>query len=233
MTTRVLTLNERDTLPVETARADLTRVLEVGRPHIGGLQEWGRSREGILQSLDGYAWTRPARGGGPVIWRRDRYRLRSCKAIRLSGPEYVGRLVGRRSRLGASWATEVVLDDLRTGDVVVVLNAHLTAEVQQGKGYRRDLAHRPRVRRHKRERRRLSRRGRWHLKRGRVVYIVGDFNFHGLRLRGFVSCWKGRNGATLGNRAVDLVFADRKPDRIKVFKTHSDHRAVVCIYQED
>lgn len=238
MSVRVLSMNERDTIDFDTARADLLRVLDEARPTLGGLQEWGRSRDSILDA-SGYSHARGPKGGGPVLWDETRYRLHSePRSVRLARPEFVGHLPGRRSRLGASWATEVILDDLPgdtpDGSQTVVLNYHFTAEVQVGTGYRRDLAHRLRVMRHKRERRRLGRRARWHKRRGRRVYAVGDSNFAGMRLGGFVSCWDGHDGGTLGPRAVDIVFAATRPvGKPHTHKTHSDHRAVAVTYGKD
>jgi hypothetical protein len=156
-------------------------------------------------------------------------RLRSCRGVRLAGREFVGHLTGRKSRLPASIATEVVLEDSR--GVTVVLDFHLTAEVQMGDGYRKDLKHRLRVMRHKREKRRLGRRARWQQKHARTVYPSGDSNYHGMQLGGFVSCWKDRRGGTLGNRAVDIVFADTRPLSVRTLETASDHDTVVATYR--
>jgi hypothetical protein len=235
MTTRVLTANIRDTIDFDTARADLLRVLDQVLPTLGGLQEWSRSRDPILDA-SGYSHARGPKGGGPVLWDEQRHRLRAVRSIRLARAEFVGHLPGRRSRLGPSWCTEAILDDLPgdgpDGSQTVVLNYHLTAEVQVGSGYRRDLKHRLRVMRHKREKRRLGRRARMHLRRGRRVFALGDSNYAGMRLGGFVSCWEGHDGGTLGSRAVDIVYAERRPlGKPRTLKTHSDHRAVAVDYK--
>lgn len=241
MATTVASVNMRFTLPDRAAEAGLRRVL-AERPDLVALQEWGVSRDDILRRIAAegqYRWTRPTSPNGdpimPVMWRDDRYVLRSARAIRLARREFVGHLVGRKSRLPASWASEVIFDDLASahpdGEQTVLLDFHFTAEVQKGAGYRRDPAHRLRVRRHKRERRRLGKRARWHKRRGRTVYAAGDSNFHGLRLRGFVSCWTGRKGGTLGNRAVDVVFAATKPHKLWPVQTPSDHDALIVTYR--
>lgn len=226
--TRVGSMNEKDTIPLNVARADLENYLRKAEPDVVCLQEWGKSRDQILNDLKDYDWARPAAGGGPILWRKGTRRLKSCKAIRLARSEFVGHLPGRRSRLGASIATEVVLEVLDGGPDEAYLNYHFTAEVQVGAGYRRDLKHRLRVMRHKRERRRLARRGRMHVKRGRRTRLCGDGNFEGMRLKGFISCWERRAGGTLGSRAVDIVFDTKPAKDVETYKTRSDHRAI-CV----
>lgn len=234
----VLSMNERDTLPDGVAEADLRRVLHEADPDLGGLQEWNKVRDqgtALVMLQTGRAFARGPKGGGPVFWRLAGYEESACRSIRLARGEFVGHLLGRRTKLGPSWATEVVLNDLPgdrpDGSLTVVLNAHLTAEVQVGSGYRTDLAHRLRVMRHKREKRRLGRRARTHKRRGRRVFVVLDGNFDGLQLGGFVSCWDGHPGGTLGSRAVDIVFTTEHPTAApKTFKTHSDHHAVAATY---
>lgn len=208
-------------------------------PHLVALQEAGPNRDAIIERVSaevGYAWAR-AEGGGVVMWKADRYRLRRCRPVVLAGVELVGHLPGRKSKLPASVATEVSLDDLASkdpdGGVTVVLNYHLTAEVQDmrgGGGYKKDPAHALRVLRHQREKYRLGKRARMHKRRGRDVYPVGDGNFDGMKLRGFVNCWKGRSGGTLGGRAVDIVFAKTKPAKLWTVETPSDHDALIVTY---
>lgn len=113
---------------------------------------------------------------------------------------------------------------------VVLIDFHMTAEVQQGDHYRTDLQHRLRVMRHKREKRRLGRRARMHQRRGRETYSAGDGNYAGMELGGFVNCWKDRHGGDLGGRPVSIVFADGKPLDLELIVTKSDHRTVVCTY---
>lgn len=224
--TKVATMNEKDTLPVAIARADLLAFIAAYDPDVICLQEWPRSRDGILADLPGRDWTRQG-GGGPIVWKVDKRTLKSARGIRLSGPELVGHLVGRRTRLGSSIATEVVLE-VDNGPDEAYLDYHLTAEVQLGAGYRTDLKHRLRVMRHKREKRRLGKRARFHLQRGRRTRAAGDSNYDGMTLGGFISCWKARPGGTLQSRAVDIVFDTKPAVRVHTFKTHSDHHAV-CV----
>jgi hypothetical protein len=230
---RLLTMNEKDTLPLATARADLLHVLDIAHPTIAALEEWGASRDGILDAC-GLSWARGPRGGGPVLWDEQRHTKRAVRSVRLAFPELVGHLPGRRDRLGSNFATEVVLDDVPgdrpDGSQTVVIGFHFTAEVQYGAGYRKDLAHRLRVMRHKREKRRLGRRARMHKRRGRKVRLLGDGNFAGMTIGGFVNCWDGRSGGSLGGRPVDIVYADRAPQSLQIIKTRSDHDAVVAIY---
>ena len=241
MTTIVATANIRYTLSDPAFETALRKVLGEN-PDLLGLQEAGTNRDHIIRAVClelGYAFAR-AKGGGPVLWRLEHFAPvpLSVKPIRLAGREYVGHLPGRKDRLPASIATEVILYDTRdtsgepAGGVTVVLSYHLTAEVQMGAGYRKDLAHRLRVMRHKREKRRLGHRARTAKRRGREVYPMGDGNFDGMTLGGFVSCWEGRDGGTLGPRAVDIVFADRAATRLHTIPTASDHDALIVTYKE-
>lgn len=247
MTTVVASCNMRFTVLPKPAEDGLRKVL-ADRPHLVALQEWGTTRDRVLEKVvdhgtGPYQWTRPKSPNGdpvmPAMWHARRYRLRAANAVLLARRELVGHLPGRKSRLPASWATEVILDGLapaasggqkRDGTQTVLLNYHLTAEVQQGAGYRTDLAHRLRVARHKRERRRLERRARTHVKKGRTVHVVGDGNFDGMTLAGLVSCWQGRKGGTLGDRAVDIAFGEKRAAKVWTLETASDHDALVCIY---
>lgn len=230
----IASCNMRFTLADGPAEAGLRKVLDES-PHIVALQEWGPDRTRILQRIakDGtYDWARPGGDGGPILWDNDRYVRKSGRGVRLAGTELVGHLIGRKTKLPASIATEIVLDDLEPhGQTVAVINYHLTAEVQMGADYRKDLAHRLRVRRHKRERRRLARRARYHLKRGRRTYLCGDGNFDSMQLKGLTNCWDRRPGGTLGHRAVDIVFADIKPRNVRAIETPSDHKAIVVTYE--
>lgn len=229
MTTRVATANVKVTLDRDHAAGAFADMLALD-PDFGGLQEWGTGRDVILKGARLYDYARNPAGGGPVFWRRDRYALVRCRAVVLAHREYVGRLLGRKSTLPASLATLAILCDDETGGEVAVVNFHLTAEVQSGGRYRRDKAHRARVRRHKREVRRLARIGRRQQRKGRTVYLLGDTNFDGLRIRGFVSCWEDRDGGTLGLRAVDVVYASRPAKAVRTVTTGSDHRAVIADY---
>ncbi|HYF71835.1 MAG TPA: hypothetical protein VD864_03385 [Nocardioides sp.] len=199
---------------------------------IAALQEWVRGRDSILRDLRsrGLSYCRPAEGGGPIVY-TDRFSALHCRAVTLARREFVGHLPGRKNRLPASIANLTVLHDDQTGGELAVINFHLTAEVQSGGKYRRDLAHRLRVQRHKRERRRLSREVRRQQRRGREVFALGDTNYHGMPLPPLRSCWRGREGGTLGHRAVDVVYAGTEADVVRTVVTGSDHRAVVVAYK--
>lgn len=229
MSTRVATANVRVSLDHFEAAHALAEVLALN-PDLGGLQEWPKGRDEILKAASAYDYARNDLGGGPVFWRRDRYGLVRCRAVTLARRSFVGKLVGRKSTLPVSVATLAILCDDETGAETTVINFHLTAEVQSHGKYRRDKAHRTRVRRHKRELRRLGKIGRRQERKGRTVYLLGDTNYDGAPLRCFVSCWEGRDGGTLGKRAVDIVFADRPAKAVRTVTTGSDHRAVVCDY---
>lgn len=205
------------------------------------LQEALNHRDPILNRVCadlGYAWAR-AQGGEPILWKTARYgtQPRSVTPVLLARSEFVGHIPGRKSRLPASIATEVVLDDLwrrhPDGAVTTILDYHLTAEIQDvrgGGGYKKDPLHLPRVLRHKRERRRLGRRMRAQAGRGREVYAAGDGNFAGMTVRGFVNSWTGHPGGDLGGRPVSIIFAARKPSKLWTVKTPSDHLTVLATY---
>lgn len=208
------------------------------RPRYVVLQEVGPDRHQLLVDVakrHGYKVVR-AKGGPPVLYRSAVTSPLRIRAVRLSRPAYVGQLTGRKSKLPASIATEVLFEDDELGEVVVI-DAHLDAEVQTAGGYRTDKAHQPRVRRHQRQCRRLEGRAERHLAKGRRVFIGLDGNFDGLQLPPLTSCWAGRDGqgtlegphGGLSDRAVDIVFGPpaRSVDRIV---TGSDHRAVIVTY---
>jgi hypothetical protein len=182
-----------------------------------------------------YRFRAPAGGGNPVVWNATRYRLISIDRVELVGAEFVGHLPGRKSRLPASTATVAVFEDLVLGGEVVLIVIHLTAEVQVGAGYRTDLAHRLRVRRHKRERARSSASSATSSAPGAVVRVVGDTNFDGMTLPPLTSCWVGHKrdeaAGTLGRRTVDYVFARGHSADVQTLPTRSDHDAVVAIYR--
>lgn len=227
-TTRVITAN----VPIRKLTADemaaaLDAVLK-HRPTYVGLQEWGEDRLLKLAALRGYGYAR-ADGGPPILFQLNRTGLLRVRARRLAHAEFVGHLIGRKDRLPRSVATEAVFEDDVLGEVAH-LNAHLTAEVQSAGGYREDAAHLLRVLRHKRERQRLRRRVRHHKRAGRRVFVTVDGNFDGLELRPLTSCWSGREGHTLGSRAVDVIFAEKAARKVRTVTTGSDHRAVVVDY---
>jgi hypothetical protein len=205
-------------------------------PDILALQEAGENRDVILDRVGkqlGYSWAR-AKGGSPIMWRTSRYVERSVRPVVLARAEFVGHIPGRKDRLPASIATELILEETaKHGDVLAVYDYHFTAEVQDvkgGNGYKKDLVHRPRVMRHKREKRRLGARMRKQERNAREVKAAGDGNFSGMQIGGFVNCWEDRNGGTLGGRPVDIIFADRKPSRLDTIETPSDHDSLVCTY---
>lgn len=240
VSTAGVTSNLKFTLSAKDFEAGLRKVLATD-PDWVAVQEALDHRDPILNRVCadlGYAWAR-AKGGEPVLWKVARYGAepRSVHPVLLARREFVGHIPGRKDRLPASIATEVCLDDLwrrhPDGAVTVVLDYHMTAEVQDvrgGGGYKKDLLHLPRVMRHKREKRRLGRRSRMQQRRGREVYPAGDGNFSGMELGGFVNCWEGRKGGDLGGRPVSIIFADTKPESLELVPTPSDHDTVVCTY---
>lgn len=230
------TCNLRYTLSPRKFEAGLREVL-AEEPDWIAFQEVGHDRDPILERVCrelGYTWAR-TKGGDPVAWKIARHGKVpiSVKPIRLARREYVGHIPGRRDRLPANYATEVVLPDLAGGPDVVVLGYHLTAEIQDvrgGGGYKKDPLHLLRVLRHMREKARLGRRARLQKRRGREVHPAGDGNFAGMKLRGFVSCWKDRKGGDLSGRAVSIIFGATRGRWLHTVKTLSDHLTVLVAY---
>lgn len=167
-----------------------------------------------------------------MLYKLARFGFLQAEAELLSKAEFVGHLPGRRPRLGANYTTRVLLYDYRTGGKVSARSYHLTADAQKGGGgYKKDPRYLLRVLRHRRERRRLGHLARRDLQGGRLPILGGDSNFHMMRLRGLVNCWRDSTEGTLGWRAVDIVFAPFKPKTGPyTFKTRSDHRAVCVVY---
>lgn len=229
--TVVATANVRDTLDLDRAELALSLVLEHD-PDVLALEEWPKGRDHLVKQA-GLGQARAPEGGGPVTWRKGRYSLVSCKGRTLARRELVGHLIGRKSRLPTSIANVTRLHDELTGRDDVVIAFHLTAEIQYAGRYRTDAAHWLRVRRHKRECRRLRRIiRRQFAKVDGNVYALGDTNFDGMELSPLTSCWKGHKGGSLGGRAVDIVFASRPADRVETQPTPSDHDAVIVTYKE-
>ena len=238
MTTVVASSNLVFTLSDAAFEAGLRKVL-ADQPDICALQEALNHRDNVIRRVCddlGYDFA-AAKGGEPILWKTSRYRFRSVHGVRLARAEFVGHLPGRKDRLPASIATEVCLDDLASkhpdGSVTDVIDYHLTAEIQDvrgGGGYKKDAAHRLRVRRHKREKRRLGKRARMHQRRGRTVHPCGDGNYSGMTLGGFVNCWEGRHGGTLQGRPVDIIFGARKPSKLWTIETASDHDSLIVTY---
>lgn len=250
----VATVNMRVTIPSFAASTALTKVLThpAGGVDLVGLQEWGNSRNEILrrngslhrtprlmralgrsaawQRKDGYVWARALLGGSPVGAAGARYELIKVWTRVLALPGRVDKSLRRRSWLPASLATVALFFDHVLGEEVVVVNYHLTAEVQIGRHYRGD---RPmRVARHKGEVRGLGRIAHHQLKKGRRVYFVGDGNFDGLQIPGLVSCWTGheRHAHTLGHRAVDIIHAQDEATQVDVIESISDHDHPIATY---
>lgn len=232
MTTVVGTENVFVHLDLEQA-GDALAIGLSHHPDILGLQEWPKGRDHLIEATKGYASVRPDHGGGPIVYKTSRYGVLHCGAVVLARGSFVGQLVGRKSKLPDSVATEAFFHDEATGHEIAVLNAHLDAEVQADGKYRTDSAHRPRVRRHKHEVRRIER---WVAKQhraGRIAYVVLDGNFDGLQIKGLVSCWDGHenHAGTLGHkRKPDIVFGPRNAAHVVTAATPSDHDAAFATY---
>lgn len=234
----VATLNMKNGVADRHAIAGIDRtLLAAGSPADAiGLQEVGRRRgRRLLKHFRAYSWHRPLLGGGPVGLHRQRYVEKRTRGVTLAMPGRVDRSPGRRRFLGRSVATLVIAVDLLTGEEVAFVDYHLTAEVEHDgrdrnrDGYRDD---RPlRVKRHKREVRRLQRLIARQRAKGRVVYPMGDGNLDELELDGVVSAWAGRTpqGTKGGRRTIDDVHGPCEADRVVVVPTASDHHGVVTV----
>lgn len=233
----------------------LRGVLRNLAPEILGLNEWDGPKpdlttlkarqqdvDVLLAKVTGdpaathYRFRRPNGGGNPVVWNSTRYRLISIDRVQLVGPERVGHLPGRKNRLPATTATLAIFEDLILGGQVAHIVIHLTAEVQDRTGaYRKDLKHRLRVRRHKRERAALQQLVRLQERGNRLVEVTGDTNFDSMPLPPLISCWVGHDreerAGTLGGRTVDYVYRRGHSRDVQTLDTRSDHDSVVAIYR--
>lgn len=234
----VASANIRDTLSDEAASDAVSKVIgqlpsRGHKPELIGLQEWDGPAPACIKGTV-YRFVRAENGGSPVIYDSTRYELLWTRTRSLAAAGFVGKLPGRRSHLGESKAAVYCFADELGHDDTVLINVHLTAEVQKGEGYRADLAHRLRVARHKHERRRLGWLVRWHIQKGRRVYVTGDTNYDEMPLRPLIPCWVDHaeleHDGTLGARAVDYIYAPDKATTVRVVPTPSDHDAVVARY---
>lgn len=212
------------------------------------LQEWPRSRNGLLAALGRLfvwprrgkaeprgAWTfhRARLGGAPIGVRNDLgEQALSCRAKILAGIGYVGRSPGRKSRavLGPSYATR--LKSRRADESIVVRYViHLTAGVQIGKtGYRKDKASARRVARHRNERDKLERLVERDHARGFDVEVYGDTNFHHMPIPGLIGWWAiAPDEPTFGNRAIDGIWTEARPDEVDFMPplVLGEHRHVI------
>lgn len=225
---------------ISDAEAERALTIFIGEhPELAGLEEWGVSRDRILERLLAHTllkWARPAGGrGGPVLYDGSRYQLLHCRGVVIAKAGFMGHLPGRRDTLPPSYATVAVFQDEVLDEEVTLVVIHLTAEVQVGARYRPDSDHAERVRRHRKERRGASRVVRAQQRAGRRVYVVGDTNFDGMPLPPLTPCWAGHaaqeKAGTLGGRTVDYVYAPDRATTVRVIKTPSDHKAVVATYR--
>jgi hypothetical protein len=175
-----------------------------------------------------YLWSAPLVGGCVVGARADRYQLLEARSRIVS-------LVGRGEN-PERWQgiepprlmTVAVYRDLLAGQLVSVVDFHLTPSVQAKGRYRDDRPHL--AARHRQEVRRVQQAVDEQLARGRTVFALGDSNLDGLRLAGLDSAWQGREDApgTLGRRRkVDDVHGPGPAESVTTLRTASDHLAVL------
>lgn len=228
---RVGTQNVWVNLPDEKAAESVAAVLE-RRPHIVGLQEWGRSRRTLLKAFGkvvlfpsiryrvgpphkaaGYVFAYPL-GGQPVGVDAAWGEVISVRRHRLSK---------KRPGVRATYGTELIVRtrDTRHPETVVVLNVHPVAHHdrpankaawREAVGSIEDWA------------------DSWH---GFRRFVVGDVNKQGLKLHGLKSCWEGRKRRpTFRHRTIDEVYATERAIDVEVIDTPSDHHALIAYYEE-
>lgn len=244
--TRRATANVLNTLSDSRVRDRLADLTE--RADVIALQEWGHGRNHLLRETGTVAigpWLRKPKQRGPFTWARGRvgggpigvrnslgWDLLSARAKMLVGPGRMDPAPGRRTWLGPSWAT-VTRWRRPDGRVVVLINVHLTAGVQQGKDrYRSD---RPaRVARHKAERRALERLLTKHRAKGRIVEVYGDSNYHWMSVPGLTPWWVETGGGTLGARAIDGIWTGTRPTTVRFLPAlaRGEHRHVITTTKE-
>lgn len=249
---RVGSANIRVTLTDAQADAALRKVLADGDPGLLGVQEWDGPtppandltaravtdpRLETVTRVSHRRWARPDHADGPcgpVVYDGSRYGLLTIRGVTIAKAGLMGRLPGRRDGLPASVATLAIFEDEVLGGQAALIDAHLTAEVQHGRGYWADATHAARVRRHKQERAGLRTLARRQLAAGRRVYVVADTNFDGMPLPPLTACWEGHPHAegtgTLGSRTPDYVYAADDAAAVQIIPTASDHDAVVATY---
>lgn len=236
VTIRRGTANMLVTLPNDRVQHRLR--LLAGRTDVLALQEWPRHRDTLTRDLRHWKFRRPLTGGGPIGVRRTLgEKVLSCRAVILTGPGYVGKSPGRKSRavLGPSYATR--LESRRPdGTVVVRYNIHLTAGVQADRyRYRAGKVAARRVARHKRERANLERRVARDQARGYDVEVYGDTNYHHMHVPGLVGWWGVTPGApTFGRRAIDGIWTTERPDSVLFLPplVSGEHRHVITHTEE-
>lgn len=190
----------------------------------GTMQVWGRGRKVTRRAkADGMLFVRPAEGGEPVGL-SDRWHVVDVQRVILAHGRHVLPQDGARAIVGDNDATLVEALDLVKGGTRKFLNVHFEAHVQKGDHNAFQAPKDPRAQMHREERAAAV--------ATHADVIAGDTNWHHLRLPGYVSCWDGRSPqGTLGNRAIDAVFA-RKPappaKRVRLLGTPArEHKLVV------
>jgi len=245
----VVTANVLRTLDPVAARGVLAGVI-AEEPDLVALQEWDLPRLGLLRGTghvrllpapgisqrrscpdSGYVWCAPLLGGCVVGAKTDRYDLTGCRVRLLS-------MLGRGDNPGRPFGIEPprivsigTYRDRQDGRTTSLLSFHLVPGVQARGRYRDD---RPLIAcRHRREVRRLQSLVDERLAEGHVVYAAGDSNFDGLRLRGLVSAWEGRDdgpGTHGPFRKIDDVHGPGRASSVTLLANASDHKAVVVTW---
>jgi hypothetical protein len=221
---RVATANILKTLDRRPARRALLSVL-AHRPAFGGLQEWEADRDAILRELgyltrtpyarklpsEDYVFLRPLHGGPVAFYDAARYDLARLRSRLLAhGP--------RPTR-----ATELILQDKRSGALVPVLDLHLLAHHDRpayeaawraGRGAAMDWAEQ------------------WH---GGPAFVLGDTNKHRMDLPPLRSCWDGRAAQPTGpgGGTIDSIYARERALEVETIAHDGDHKAVVATYRKE
>lgn len=140
---RIITYNAEAKLDVDTAMADLARLM-ARDPDVIALQELANpdKRRAIRETYidcEGCVWAAnmpgPAvPGETPVLYRADRFELKGSGSVQVTEPTYVGKRGAGPSTINAKYINWVRLTDLQSGRPLYVLNNHTVPSVQAKSG---------------------------------------------------------------------------------------------------
>lgn len=248
-TLTVGTFNVWKHAPLVGLHSDLDSLARTNTDVIGLQEVKGGDRHKVLQAYPGwgvYAPHEPNRAEfDPIIWREDRFALRSVGTRRVARGGWV-----RRDSVPVRYANWVELEDQVTGRTVFVVNTHLHAKIDR----RGRPSRRPRSRQAVRHIAALGRLADY-LGQSGEVFVTGDFNIgwdadkreqhpkfpHQVLYRGhnLIPCWawsRSKGGTHKGDRKIDYVWHRRSeavsPAKTRILRDgyHSDHKPVLATY---
>lgn len=226
---RIASHNVLVNLPDHRAAASVEAVL-AHKPHLFGLQEWGRSRRKILKSYGkvllfprvrfhlgpphpyaGYVFVYPL-GGQPVAVDASRFEVTVAKRRKLSGA---------RDGVRPCYGTEVQVIPREGGKTIAILNVHPVAHHDRPENLAAWEEAIESIREWAEE---------W---AGFRRYVVGDFNKQRVDIPGLISCWAGREDEdTFRDRTIDHIYGPRGFASAFTVNTPSDHHAVLATEKE-